>query len=97
MAVETILVYFNATRDLCITYERDSGLSLTVFADPDYASQATDRRSISGIEVMLGGAAVCSIGHTQHKVMFLTTEAEHVAMAEGVKDKSFVRSALSFV
>ena len=41
VGVEKILVYLDAKRDLGITYERDSRLSLTVFADADYASKTT--------------------------------------------------------
>ena len=70
-------------------------MSLTVFADPDYASRTTDRRSISGIALMLGGGAVCAISRTQHDVMFSTTEAEYVSMTKGVKEGLFVRSPLS--
>ena len=65
MAAEKTLACLNAMQDLGITYERGSRLSLTVFADADCASKATDRRSISGLAVMLRGAAVCAIGRTQ--------------------------------
>ena len=64
VAVKKILAYLNATRDLGITYERGSRLSLVVFADADYASKATDRRSVSGAVVMLGGSVVCAISRT---------------------------------
>ena len=41
--------------DLGMTYQRGplASISLEVFADADYASKATDRRSVSG------GACVC--------------------------------------
>ena len=74
VAVEKIPAYLNATQDLAITYARGSLLSLTVFADTDYASKATDRRAISGVVVMLGGGAVCVISRTQHYVALSTTE-----------------------
>ena len=72
-------------------------MSLTAFAGPDYASQATDRRSISGIAVMLGGGAVCAISRTQYDVMFSTTEAEYVTMIREVTEGLFVRSVLTFM
>ena len=34
--------------DLGITFQRDSGLELVAYVDADYASKATDRRSVSG-------------------------------------------------
>ena len=104
VAAEKILDYLNATRDLGITYERGSRLSLTIFADADYTSKATGRRSISRVAVMLGGAAVCAISRTQHRGTLSTTEAEYVAMveggeyvamSEGVKEGLFVRPVLA--
>ena len=65
LAAEKILAYLNAKRDLGITYERGNILSSVVFSDADYASKATDRRSISGVAVMLGDAAVCVTNRTQ--------------------------------
>ena len=43
-------VYINRTNEYGITFQRGtvSSISLEVFADADYASKATDRRSISG-------------------------------------------------
>ena len=45
-----ILEYINGTSEYGITFQRGtlSGISLEVFADADYASKKTDRRSISG-------------------------------------------------
>ena len=40
------------TRDFGITFQKSSGLELVAFADADYASKATDRRSVSGGAVM---------------------------------------------
>ena len=36
----------------------DLGISLEVFADANYASKATDRRSVSGGAIMCGGARI---------------------------------------
>ena len=47
-----------ATSDECIG-SCDLGISLEVFADADYASKATDRRSVSGGAIMCGCACVC--------------------------------------
>ena len=97
VAVEKILAYLSSTRNLGITYKRGSRSSLAAFADADYASKATDGRSISGVAVMLRGAAVCAISRTQICERLSTAEAEHVATAEGVKDGLFVRPSLYFI
>ena len=47
----------NGTSEYGITFQRGnlSGISLEVFADADYASKATDRRSVSGGLIMYVG------------------------------------------
>ena len=62
-----ILEYINGTSEYGITFQRGtlSGISLEVFADADYASKATDRRSVSGGVIMCGGASVCWFSRTQ--------------------------------
>ena len=53
-----IVRYLKSTSQFGITFQRGSGLQLEVFADSDFASKTTDRRSVSGGIVMCGGAAV---------------------------------------
>ena len=62
-----ILEYINGTSEYGITFQRGalSGISLEVFANADYASKATDRRSVSGGVIMYGGASVCWFFRTQ--------------------------------
>ena len=57
-----ILAYIHGTYGFGITYQRGTtvGIPLEVFADADYASRATDRRSVSGGAIMCAGACVCS-------------------------------------
>ena len=56
-----ILAYINGTCGFGITYQRGTtvGISLEVFAGADYASRATDRRSVSGGAIMCAGGCVC--------------------------------------
>ena len=58
-----ILEYINATSEYGITFQREtsSSISLEVFADADYASEATDRRSVSG------GVIMCGVGSLEPK------------------------------
>ena len=57
----------------------------------------TDRRSVSGVAVMLGNATVYATSRTQHCVTLSTTEADYVALAKGAKKGMFVRSVMSFM
>ena len=68
-----------------------AGLSMNTFADAIYASEAADTRSVSGGLVMCGGACVSwfSPGWTQNCVTLSTTQAEHVALADLMKEVLF--------
>ena len=60
-------------------------------------SKETGRRSISGVTVMLGNAAVHATSCTQHCATLSTTEAECLALAEGAKEGMFVRLVMPFI
>ena len=83
-----ILANINGTCGCSITYQRGTsiGISLEVFADADYASKATDRRSVSGGAILCGGACVCWFSRTQKCVKLSTSEAEYVAIGDQVKE-----------
>ena len=67
-----IMEYLRTMRYLGITFQRGRGLNLEVYADSDYASKATDRRSVSGGVVMCGGIAVSWFSRTQKCVTLST-------------------------
>ena len=96
-AVLMIIEYLVGTKDLGLTFERGSGLNLSVSADANYAEQADDRRSVSGVAVTLGNSVVSWVSSTQKIVTLSTTEAEYVALGDGVKESLFAKSVLSFI
>ena len=65
--------------------------------DSDFASRATDRRSVSGGVGMCAGACVSFFSRTQKSVTLSSTEAEYVAMAEGFKEAIFLWYIWSFI
>ena len=83
--------FFFSTSDFGITFQRGSGLELVAFTDADYASKATDRRSVSGGATVCAGACVCWFSRTQKCVTLSTTEAEYVALADTIKEAMFMR------
>ena len=91
-----ILAYINGTSCLGITYQKGTAasISLEVFADADYASKATDRRSVSGGAIMCAGACVCWFSRTQKCVTLSTSEAEYVALGDAVKE--FFKTSVAF-
>ena len=95
----SILEYINGTSEYGIAFQRGtlSGISLEVFADADYASKTTDRRSVSGGVIMCGGASVCWFPRTQKCVTLSTSEAESVALGDAVKELLFLRQVWRFM
>ena len=98
-SVLVILAYMNGSCGFGITYQRATsvGISLEVFADADYASKEIDRsRFVSGGAILCGGACVCWFSRTQKCVTLSTSEAEHVALGDAVKELLFLRQVWRF-
>ena len=93
-----ILGYVRRTSSPGITFYRGSvaGLSLQVFSDADYASKATDRRSVSGGLIMCGDGCVSWFSRTQKCVTLSTAEAEYVAITDVPKEVLFFETGLAF-
>ena len=81
--VRKIISYLNKTKDLGLVFVKDGDRKLSVYVDVDYANKDNDRRSVSGVAVMVGGTAVNASSTTQHCVTLSTSEAEYVGMAQG--------------
>ena len=67
------------------------------YVDAHYAHKAEDRRSVSGVAVCCGGTLVSWFSRTRKYVTLSTTEAEYVAMANGVKEALHVTGILAFL
>ena len=62
--VRKIIAYLKATKYLGVVFRRGGDLKLSLFADADYADKCNDRRSVSGVAVMLGNTAVSASSTT---------------------------------
>ena len=97
-ALLQIVAYVNSTKkEIGMKFVRGSGLELTVFADTDYAAAYDDRRSVSGVAVMLGDTAIGWKSSTQKCVTMATCEAEYVALCDVPKEALFTRAVLIFL
>ncbi|CAM9496081.1 unnamed protein product [Pylaiella littoralis] len=94
-----VLMYVRGTTDFGITFQRGvpGGEHMELFVDSDFASKATDRRSVSGAVVMFAGACLMYLSRTQKSVTLSSTEAEYVALAEGMKEAIFLRYLWNFI
>ena len=68
-----------------------------MYVDADYANKDNDRRSVSGVKVMVGWPAVNASSTTQHRVTLSTSEAEYIAMAQGAKTALFTKTGVRFL
>ena len=87
----------NATKEMGLRFVRGSGLRLPVYADADYAAASNDRRSVSGVAVMLGDTAIGWKSSTQKCVTTATCEAEYVALCDASNEALFTRAVLVFL
>ena len=94
-----ILMYVRFTSSYGITFQRgtEDSVNLEVYVDSDYASKATDRRYVLGSIVMCAGAYMSFPSRTQKSVTLFSTEAEYVAMADGLREAIFLRYLWSFI
>ena len=96
-AIKKIIVYLNKAKDLGLVSVKDGDRKLSVYVDADYANKDNDRRSVSGVAVMVGGTVVNASSTTQHCVTLSTSEAKYVAMAQGAKTALFTKAVLDFL
>ena len=75
--------------------------NLKTYVDTDYAHNAKNRRSVSGVAVFRGGTLMSWLSRTRkrtHKrVTRSATEAEHVNTADGVKQVLYAREIQMFL
>ena len=95
MAVKRILAYLRGTIDHGIRYGGvENKKQLIVYTDADFAANIDDRRSTSGVLLMLNGGPIAWSSHRQKCVSLSTTESEYVAAASGSKEIIWMRRLL---
>ena len=96
-AVRKIIAYLNKTKDLGLVFVKDGDRKLSVYVDADYANKDNDRRSVSGVAVMVGGTVVNASSIMQHCITLSTSEAKYGAMPQGAKTALFTKAVLDFL
>ena len=79
-AVKRIFTYLKATRDYSLCLGGNSSLQLSVQADADWASDPSDRKSITGYLLSLNGGAFAWKSKKQSLRASSTTEAECISL-----------------
>ena len=76
--LQVVAAFMNATKEIDLRFVRRSGLRLFVYADADNVGASNDRRSVSGVAVMLRDthwleelyAEVCDHGNYGSRVCY---------------------------
>ena len=93
-AAKRVLRYLKRTVDYGIFYKKNGNKQLVAFIDSDYAGDLDRRRSTTGYVFKIHGAPVSWRSYLQATVALSTTEAEYMAVAEGVKESLWLRGLL---
>jgi hypothetical protein len=96
--VERIIRYLAGTAGCKLVIDSSRAKSespITVYTDASWASDHSDRRSITGYLVFVGGALVSWCSKKQSRVALSTAESELVAIAEGVREALWIRQLLA--
>ena len=90
-AAKRVLRYLKQTRDLSLTYVKDTPEAIIVYSDADWAGDVKDRRSTSGNVFLLGGAAITWSSRKQSSVALSTVEAEYMALSVATQEAIWLR------
>jgi hypothetical protein len=78
--------YLLKAKDLGITYDGMLGAQLVAYSDADWAGNRDDRRSVSGMMLVMCGAPVVWRSTFQKTIALSSTEAEHMELSDCVKE-----------
>ncbi|KAE9168267.1 hypothetical protein PF002_g30656 [Phytophthora fragariae] len=89
-----VVRYLLKTKDVGIVYDGLLGTQPEAYSDADWAGNRDDRRSVSGMLLMLCGAPVVWSSTFQKTVALSSTEAEYMALSDCVKECVWMRRLL---
>ncbi|GJY69926.1 retrovirus-related pol polyprotein from transposon TNT 1-94 [Tanacetum coccineum] len=94
-AVKQIFRYLKGTINMGLWYSKDTGMSLTAYADADHAGCQDTRRSTSGSAQFLGDKLVSWSSKKQKSTAISSTEAEYIALSGCCAQILWMRSQLT--
>lgn len=93
--LKKVLRYLKGTADMNLKYTRNEQESaLCVYVDSDWATDTSDRKSVSGYLIKIFGNIVAWVTRKQNCVALSSTEAELVAMCSAVQDSLWFKRLL---
>jgi hypothetical protein len=93
-AAKRVLRYLKGTKDLRITYRRNStSLEITGYSDANWAGDKNDQKSTIGYVFVIASGPVSWRSHKQTTITLLTMEAEYMALSDASRE-TIARSTL---
>nr|CCA19616.1 putative polyprotein [Albugo laibachii Nc14] len=90
-----VLRYLKSTATKGICYEAKPGnIEISAYSDADWASNKENRRSTSGILVMINKSPVIFKSKLLHSVALSTAEAEYIALSLCIQEVMWVKNLL---
>jgi hypothetical protein len=95
-AAVRVLRYLKSTRQHGIIYQGGTGsVTLKAYSDADWGTNLDDRRSVSGVMVMIGNAPVVFKSKFQRTVALSSAAAEYMALSLCVQEVLWTRAMLT--
>ncbi|GJY31602.1 copia protein [Tanacetum coccineum] len=94
-AVKPIFRYLKGTINIGLWYSKDTGISMTAYADADHAGCQDTRRSTSGSAQFLGDKLVSWSSKKQKCTAISSTKAEYIALSGYCAQILWMRSQLT--
>ena len=93
--VANILRYLKTNDNLGLVYKNNNNnIDLIAYSDADWGSDTTDRKSISGYVIYLGGNLISWSTQKQSIVALSTQHAEYIALSELCKEITWINNLL---
>ena len=86
-----MLRYLKQTRDLNLTYIKNTPEAIIGYSDPDWAGEVKDRRSTSGNVFLPRGGAIMWSSRKQSSVALPTVEVEYMALSVTIQEAIWLR------
>lgn len=90
-AVKRVMRYLKGTLQAKLKFSKDGNANIVSYVDSDWASDADDRRSCTGHDLVKQGGAISWNSKRQPTVVLSSTEAEYMALSSCAQETLFFR------
>ena len=97
LAAKRILRYIKGSTNVGLTFQGQNSnqISITAYADADWAGDLDDRKSTTGYVIMIGDCVVSWVSKKQSTISLSSAEAEYMAISSTVQEIKWIRQLLN--